>query len=394
MPKFLALTSRGLNEALQEELVQANFKNVEVHPDVVTFEGSWAEAYRAHAVTRIATRILYPVLDFTCYNEEDLYHNIFKRHDFTQYIKPDQTFEVEAHVREHRHLRDQRFVAMKTKDAIADQFRKKFDQRPSVAHGDQATMRVVVRVVRTMASIAIDLTGDSLSHRGYRSQSGEAPLRENIAAALVRYSGWTPDVPLVDPFCGSGTILIEAALAALNLGPTIHPRSYLYQKLLNYKATDWPAPVKAELEAPLQLFGFDEDERVLQKARANAQAAGVAKYIRFERCAVKDLKCPSKTPGFVITNPPYGERIGSKDSVHSAMKEFASSLKTDFDKWQAWILSGDSEATASLKLKAERKIPVWNGSIECRFLRYSIRGKSGSPLRTEVPGNTPGQSED
>lgn len=393
MPKFLALTSRGLNEALREELVQANFKNVEVHPDVVTFEGSWSEAYRAHAVTRIATRILYPVLDFTCYNEDDLYHNILKRHDFTQYIKPNQTFEVEAHVREHRHLRDQRFVAMKTKDAIADQFRKKFNERPSVAHGDEATMRVVVRIVRTMASVAIDLTGDSLSHRGYRSQSGEAPLRENIASALLRYSGWQPEIPLVDPFCGSGTILIEAALSALNLGPTIRPRNFLYQKLMNYKPVEFSAPKLASLSFPLQLFGFDEDERVLQKARTNAQAAGVAKHIRFEKCAVKDLKCPTKTPGIIVTNPPYGERIGSKESVSATMKEFAASMKTHYDQWQAWILSGDSEGTAALKLKAERKIPVWNGSIECRFLRYSIRGKSGSPLRTEVPAATPGHSE-
>lgn len=400
MPQFLALTSRGLNEALQEELVQAHFKNVRLHPDVVSFEGPWSESYRAHGVTRIATRILYPVLDFTCYNEDDLYHNILRRHDFTQYISPQQTFEIEAHVREHRTLRDQRYVAMKVKDAIADQFRRKFNQRPSVAHGEDVDMRVVVRVVRTQVSVAIDLTGESLSHRGYRLQSGEAPLRENIAAALIRYSGWEPRQPLVDPFCGSGTILIEAALMALGRGPQLRARKYLYQNLLSFKGeTEAQSSPSAMPEiavaqpSELRLFGYDADERVLQKARENARRAGVERWIQFERRAVKDLRAPTEDAGLVVTNPPYGERLSSREAVNETMREFASSLKTHFDKWEAWILSGDAEGSAALKLKAERRIPVWNGSIECRFLRYSIRGKSGSPLRTGAPDGTPGHTD-
>lgn len=379
MPKFIALTSRGLTEALGEELAQANFKNVSVHPDVVSFEGSWNEAYRAHTATRIATRILYPVLDFTCYNEEDLYFALNRKHDFTQYIRPEQTFEIEAHVREHRTLRDQRFVAMKSKDAIVDQFRKKFGKRPSVAHGAEADLRVVVKIARTNASVALDLTGESLSHRGYRQQAGEAPLRETLAAGLVRLSGWQPEVPLVDPFCGSGTVLIEAALLALNKRPYMETRPFLYEHLLNYKTPELKVAKNSE-KVSLQLFGYDQDERVLQKAKANARRAGVEKYITFERRNVKDLEAPTKDPGFIVTNPPYGERIGNREAIMQSMREFATALKTHFDGWEAWVLSGDSEVSAAMKLKAERKMPVWNGAIECRFLRYSIRGKRGSPL--------------
>src|ERR1044072_1126104 len=175
MPQFLALTSRGLGGALHSELHSLGFKNLEKQGPNVTFECSWKEMYRAHLQLRTATRILMPILDFEAYNADDLYFALIRKHDFTKYIKPEQTLAIESHVFEHKELRDQRFVAQKSKDAIVDQFRKKFDKRPDV-NSENPDLKVVVRVNRTDISVAIDLTGEPLSFRGYRTQAGEAPL--------------------------------------------------------------------------------------------------------------------------------------------------------------------------------------------------------------------------
>ena len=203
MPTFLAITSRGLLEPLTDELKEMKIKYVKQRSDSVEFEGSWAELYRVHLKSRIATRVLMPVADFVAYNEDDLYKNVFKKHDFTKYITTQQTLRIESHVRENRNLSDQRYVALKTKDAIVDQFWKKFNERPSVGDQEHADLRVVVRVVGTQVSLAIDLTGDSLSLRGYRRFAGDAPLREHVAAGMLKIAKWEAPTPLVDPFCGS-----------------------------------------------------------------------------------------------------------------------------------------------------------------------------------------------
>ncbi len=217
MPRFLAITSRGLLDSLESELQSIGIKRVRKLGDSVEFDSSWSDLYRVHLESRIATRVLLPVLDFEAYNQDDLYHAIFKRHDWTQYIFPQQTLRVESHVREHKNLRDQRFVAMKTKDAIVDQFQNKFSERPSVGDEEKADLRVVIRLIGPKVSVALDLTGESLSNRGYRKVTGEAPVREHVAAGMLRMAKWAPPVPLVDPFCGSGTILIEAALSQVGL---------------------------------------------------------------------------------------------------------------------------------------------------------------------------------
>lgn len=377
MPRFLAITSRGLIDPLGAELEALQIKNVKKHGDSVEFNSSWADSYRVQLWSRIASRVLLPVLDFTAYNQDDLYHGIFKRHDFTSYIKAHGTLRVEAHVREHRELRDQRFVAMKVKDAIVDQFREKFGERPSVAQGDDADLIVVVRVVGTKVSVAVDLTGESLSHRGYRKLAGEAPLRENVAAALVDISGWPGNTYMVDPFCGSGTILIEAALKAAGRRPATVSRHYAFEKLDNLQKDAWqqakkalPEP-KAAPATPL-LFGFDKDSSVLEKARSNARAAGVEKWISFQHHSAIGLKNPVSGVGTLLTNPPYGERLEDVAAAKQLMSDFSSTLKTEFKGWDCWILSGNAEAISGLRLKANRKVPVWNGSIDCRLLNYPI----------------------
>lgn len=376
MARFLAITSKGLLEPLSEELQKIGIKNVRKLGDSVEFQGSWADLYRVHLLSRLSTRVLLPVADFTAYNQDDLYSGIFKRHDFTQYIDPGQSLRIEAHVRDHRELRDQRFVTLKAKDAIVDQFWKKFGKRPDVGGEEEASLRVVVRVVGPKVSVAVDLTGDSMSNRGYRKQAGEAPLREHVAAGLLRLAGYKAPAPLVDPFCGSGTILIEAALREAGRTQLQRRRPFVFTQLRNFNSEVWDemrSEVKAAA-APAEpfLFGYDLDASVLEKAFMNARIAGVEKWIKFEKCDVRDLKAPVHGPGFIITNPPYGLRLQDKPAAAALMSDFASTMKKQFKGWDAFVLSGDAEVSAGLRLKAKQKFPIFNGPLECRLLHYPL----------------------
>ncbi len=377
MPVFLAITSRGLLEPLAEEIKSLGVKRVKPRADAVEFEGSWADCYRVHLRCRLATRILLPVSDFIAYNQDELYYGILKKHDYTKYILPTQTLRVEAHVREHRNLTDQRFVAMKVKDALVDQFREKYDERPSVGTDELADLRVVVRIVRNEVSVALDITGDSLSNRGYRQFMGDAPLREQVAAGLLRLAKWTPPTPIVDPFCGSGTILIEAALDAYGYLATRRRRTFAFEKLQGFQE-----PVYRELKKDLlrkaapkvpMFYGYDKDASVIEKARSNARAAGVENWIQFQRKDVRELQAPLGIEcGKIITNPPYGERLEEEADAKELMSEFSGTLKNHFKGWDVWILNGNPVVMAGLRLKAKVKIPIWNAQIECRFLNYPI----------------------
>jgi len=372
MPKFLAITSRGLIEPLAAELKENNFKHVTAKPDGVEVDCSWAEMQRLHHVTRLATRVLLPVADFIAYNEEELYYGVLRKHDFTKYIDVKQSFRIEAKVRDHVKLRDQRFVAMKVKDAVADQFRQKFGSRPDVGDEEHAALRVVVRVVRNDVSLAVDMTGEPMSHRGYRKEAGEAPLRENLAAGLVLMAGWGHGRKIVDPFCGSGTILIEAALMAAGKPAQVHKNRFLFAKLKNFTPGPKLArePAAEPPEKPL-FYGFDSDGGVIEIAKRNARAAGVEKWIHFEKRDMRQVTAPGDS-GLIITNPPYGERLEDTEKAKALLNEFSSDLKTQFKGWDAWILSGNKEAITGLRLKAARRIPLWNGPIECRFLHYPL----------------------
>jgi 23S rRNA G2445 N2-methylase RlmL len=377
MPRFLAITSRGLLEPLTAELEELKIKRVRARPDCVEFDSSWADCYRVHVHSRLATRVLLPVADFQAYNQDDLYFGVLRKHDFTQYIFPNQTLRVEAHVREHKTLHDQRFVAMKTKDAIVDQFWKKFNERPSVGEEDNTDLRVVIRVVGTQVSMALDLTGETLSNRGYRRFAGEAPLREHVAAGLLRLAKWEQPNPLVDPFCGAGTVLIEAALRCSGASGLKRRRQFTFERLRNFQEQIWTEiknedPKRRAPPAKPFLFGYDIDPAILEKARANARTAGVENWILFQQRDVRQLTPPGEYAGWIITNPPYGDRLSDKESAKKLMADFSKTLKTSFKNWQAWILSGDAEVMSGLKFKAKRRIPVWNGPIECRFLNYPV----------------------
>lgn len=375
MPRFIALTSRGLVDALLLELQGLGLTGLEKTPGGVYFESNWAGCYRANLGSRISTRILLTILDFPAYNQDDLYHNI-QKHDFTKYIDKHQTIAVDASTNSSV-FRDQRFAALKVKDAIVDQFRDKFGERPDV-DSKNADLVINVRINETSVSVGLDTSGEALFKRGYRMETVDAPLKEHVAAALVDISGWDGTVPLVDPMCGSGTILIEAALKKLKIPPGSLRKRFAFQKWKTYQPDAWNEEVEKILsqetewgDAP-KILGYDMDRKAIGAAQANAIAAGVDEHVVFRKQNV-DLLEPPEGRGIVIVNPPYGIRLGDVDLLKDSYRDLGFALKTKFKGWTAWVLSGDPELPSFMGLKATRRMPIYNGPIECRFLKYEIR---------------------
>ncbi len=373
MPEFFASTARGLVEPLETELKDLGLNVTGKYIGGVFFESNWEGCYKANLHSRLASRILKPVLDFTAYQPEELYSQIL-RHDFTKYIKPNQTISIDASISDSK-MRDQRFVAMKVKDAVVDQFREKFGVRPDVDNNNPA-LRIHVRAIKNQFNVAIDTSGDSLFKRGYRKDVGEAPLKENLAAGLLQLAEWDAQTPIVDFMCGSGTFLIEAAMKALNIAPGINRKGFGFQNWLTYDEAAWEKVVQEALDneketLDFKLYGFDIDSKVLKSAKENAKAAGVDDVIEFKRESVATVEPPVEK-GLIVVNPPYGARIGDEDNLRDVYRDLGFTLKHRFKGWDAWILSGNKELIADLKLKSTRKHFVFNGNIECRFLKYSM----------------------
>jgi len=400
MAAFFALTSRGLVDALRDELAQLGAKGLVKEPGGVHFESNWATVYRANLRLRTATRIVKPILEFPAYKNEDLYNNI-RKFDFSTIIEPEGTLAVEASVRDSA-FKDQRFVAMKVKDAIVDQFREKYGTRPSVDN-DRPDLVVVVRAYKNHFSVSLDTSGDPLFKRGYRVGTGDAPLKEHVAAGLLKLAEWDEETPIVDPMCGSGTILIEAALQMRKIAPGTLRRRFGFMAWKGFDSEAFKKELDATMEIedeavarvealqkkvyPLALpenakisgeekhrplfFGYDVDSKVIKLAQANAREAGVDDLISFRRHAMETLEAPIES-GIIITNPPYGARLGEEETLKDVYRDFAFTLKTRFKKWNAFVLSGNPSLSSAMKLKATRKSPVYNGTIECRLLKYEM----------------------
>jgi putative N6-adenine-specific DNA methylase len=373
MPQFFAVTATGLADALEAELKELGFDHTEKNASGVFFESNWEGCYKVNLQSRLASRVLKPVLDFPAYNAEDLYNNI-RKHDFTKYIKPTQTLKIEASISDSA-IRDQRFIAMKTKDAIVDQFREKFGVRPDVDNHNP-DLRIFVKVVRNEFHVSVDTTGDSLFMRGYRKEAGPAPLKENLAAGLLRLSGWDGQSPIVDPTCGSGTIVIEAAMMALKIAPGSMRTHFGFQNLIGYQREVWENVVQEAMDLeiqdlPFKFYASDIDRVVLRSAKENARRAGVDHVIDFHSETVATLKPPVEK-GLLISNPPYGARLGEEDLLKDVYRDMGHTLKHNFKGWDAWILSGNKDLIMDLKLKSTRRHFVYNGPLECRFLKYSM----------------------
>lgn len=362
-------------DLVEKELQSFGLKTFEKTVGGVVFESNWAGCYKANLNSRYASRILKPILDFPAYQNEDIYNNILK-HDFTKYIKPNQTLAVDASVKECKML-DQRFLAMKVKDAVVDQFREKFGSRPDVEN-ESPDLRIHIRGYKNQYHVSIDTSGNSLFMRGYRTKTGEAPLKENLAAGLIGLAEWDMKTPIVDLFCGSGTLLIEAAMMALNIAPGLGRKKFGFMSYTDFDEKVWDKVVDEAIaaekeELDFKLYGYDLDKKVLQMAKQNAKNASVLDFIEFQNNSIAMAAPPEGvTEGLIITNPPYGTRIGDEDNLKDVYRDLGYTLKHRFTGWSAWVLAGSKELLSEMKLKSTKKFFVYNGNIECRFLKYEM----------------------
>jgi putative N6-adenine-specific DNA methylase len=368
--EIIAKTFMGLEPVLAKELMQLGANDVEIGRRMVSFKGDKELLYRANFQLHTAIRILKPIKHFKALSADDVYEGV-KDIDWSEYIGKDKTFAVDAVVfsEEFRHSK---FVAYKVKDAIVDQFREKTGQRPniSVANPD---IRLNIHIAEDKCTLSLDSSGESLHRRGYRQESVEAPLNEVLAAGMILMTGWQGDTDFIDPMCGSGTILIEAALIAHNMAPGIFRKEFAFEKWADFDADLFDKIYNddsREREFHHHIYGYDVDIKAVNTARLNVKAAGLTSDITIEERDFKNFTQPQEK-SIIVTNPPYGERISTPDLL-GTYKMIGERLKHQFAGNEAWILSYREECFAQIGLKPSIKIPLFNGSLECEFRKYQM----------------------
>ncbi len=371
-----ATTQFGLEEVLVDELRQLGATIEHVGSRAVEFSGDKKLLYNTVLWSRTAMRLLRPFADFYARDERALYDEV-ARIDWRKYIRPGQTFAITAVVNKSS-FEHSLYVAQLTKDAIVDQFRERTGERPSIDTRNP-DIRIHLRMLENEVILSLDAAGDSLHRRGYRKGTNEAPLNEVLAAGLILLSGWDKKSPLLDPMCGSGTLLTEAGLIAQRIAPGLfHQGKFGFENWPDFDAKLWER-VREEAEAQrleepqAYLAGSDLDPRVIDHAAQNIEAAGLDDCIRLSVRDVRDARPPQdQPPGLVIMNPPYGERIGEEAQMAALYKTIGDALKTNFQGYEAFIFTGNLEAAKSIGLKVSRRIPLFNGPIDCRLLKYEL----------------------
>ncbi|MEN9496976.1 MAG: hypothetical protein RLZZ137_2016 [Cyanobacteriota bacterium] len=381
----LAVLPPGLEEAGAAELAALGAQGVQPLRRAVRCHTDLATYYRLHLRARLPFRLLRQLAVFPCRGRADLYDGVQHAADWETWLPPDLRFRVDASGAipglSHSH-----YNALQVKNALVDWQRHHWGQRSSVDLEDpDLSMHLHLSPGRPgqtpQATLSLDGSGESLHRRGYRPAMGLAPLKENLAAGLIRLTGWDGTVPLVDPLCGSGTLLIEAACIALGRQPGLQ-RRFALERWPDFDASLWTREVEAAaaLEQdqladgrPLApIVGNETDPAVLAQARANAAAAGVAPWLELQAGDCRDLQ-PPPGPGLLVCNPPYGERIGEREELEQLYADLGAMVKERCGGWDLWLLSGNPELTGALRMKASRRIPISNGGIDCRWLHYAIR---------------------
>ena len=368
--ELIAKTFMGLEPVLAKELTLLGANNVQIGRRMVSFTGDKEMMYRANFSLHTAIKILKPIRHFKAQSADDVYEAI-KKIDWSEYLDNDHTFAVDAVVfsEEFRHSK---FVSYKVKDAIVDQFREKTGSRPniSVANPD---IRLHIHIAESDCTLCLDSSGESLHRRGYRQESVEAPLNEVLAAGMILMTGWQGDTDFIDPMCGSGTLLVEAALIARNMAPGLFRKEYAFEKWPDFDADLFDRIYNddsQEREFKHHIYGYDIDMKAVNTARLNAKAAGLTADITVEQRDFKDFVQP-KEKSIMVCNPPYGERISTPDLL-GTYRMIGERLKHQFLNNEAWILSYREECFEQIGLKPSIKIPVFNGSLECEFRKYQI----------------------
>lgn len=371
--KFFVTCAKGVEELVAAELAALEIVTAKIERGGVAFSGSLLDGCKACLWLRTASRVLQVLAEFPATTPQELYDGV-RCIDWPQYLRPEMTMAVDAVLRDSA-MTHSGFLALKTKDAVVDALRDRFGRRPDV---DTKTpdLRVNVHLVKNRCTVSLDLAGDPLDRRGYRLDRNKAPLRENLAAALVAFSGWQGEVPFYDPMCGSGTIAIEAALLASRTAPGLLREKFAFQRWPHHDQQAWQAVLAAaeslrRRELPARICGFDRSPGTIDMARQNARRAGVAGLVTFTPADFSTF-APETAPAVIIFNPPYGERMGDLAELTGLYRQFGDILKQRCAGTSAFILCGNSDLVKHIGLKASRRIPLWNGPLECRLLKYDL----------------------
>ena len=370
MEYFVAKTFAGLETELLKELHALGAKNCEKLSRAVAFEGDLEMLYRANYYCRTALRILWRQKRFTFKNNRQFYDQIF---DFPaeQYLSPDGTLAVHATIVDSI-FNTPLYASVLAKDAICDRFRDRFERRPSVDK-EYPDVQFHLHIYKDEAQLFMDSSGESLHKRGYKVRNHPAPLNEVVAAAMIMNSGWTGDCDFIDPMCGGATLLVEAAMQALNIPAGFYRREYGFYQWKNFDRRLWKkvrdeADIKDDVA--INFYGSDIDGRYLDIARANVQKARLQDFIVLERQDIRHSN-PENVPSVVMMNPPYGERL-SVDDINILYQEIGDTLKKRYAGCRAFIISSDKDALKRIGLKPARKWPMLNGSLECMFQEYEL----------------------
>ncbi len=383
LEQFFATCPRGLEALLAEELHTQGAQQIAVTQGGVGFAGEFELCYRVNLYARLASRVLWRIGGGDYQDEEDVYQGALSL-DWPAFFSVDHTMMVKV-TAQRAPLKSLEFVTLRIKDAVCDRFREAVGERPSIDTRDPG-VRIHAYLTAETCTMYLDTSGQALFKRGLRKQAGLAPLNENLAAGMVMLSGWQPGIPLFDPMCGSGTILMEAALMALRIAPG-SGRNFGFERLFRFHAETWQALRQAAQAAqlpptPQEIYGRDMFGSMLDDARANVLAAGLEDVIELKQGNVLEIPAPAKS-GVIVTNPPYGVRIGEESELAAFYPQLGDWLKRRCAGWNAYILSADMALPKLIRLNASRRTPLYNGALECRLFEYKIVAGSARREKTE-----------
>ena len=378
--QFFATCPRGLEALLADELLVQRALKILVTDGGVSFEGNLDTMYRVNLHSRIATRVMSRVGQGSYSSEEDIYKATFKL-NWPGWFKVNQTIRVKV-TGVKCPLKSLDFVTLRIKDAVCDRFREEGALRPSVSVRDP-DVRIHAYLTQDQYQLYLDTSGAPLYQRGFRDVSVIAPLRENLAAGILMLTGWQPGMPILDPMCGSGTFLIEAAMMAVNQPPGMK-RNFGFQKLTSFDESLWK---KIETEALhqmkpiefLDIYGSDIDLRAVRVTRHNLKVAGLEEVAKVLQSDFVKLEPPT-SEGVLVTNPPYGQRIGEDEDLKEVYPVWAKHMKESFGGWDTYFLTADLEMPKDMRLKPTKKTPLFNGALECRLFEIKmVRGSNRKP---------------
>lgn len=380
---MLAKTFKGLEEVLAQELIELGANDVQLERRAVSFRGDKTLLYRANFCLRTAIRILVPIVSFKAKDTDELYQQL-RRLDWSQYMKVDSTFAIDATVYSDA-FRNSRFVTYRAKDAIADYWVENAHKRPNVST-QTPDLLFNIHIAKEQVTLSLDSSGESLHKRGYRVATTEAPINEVLAAGMLLLAGWKGQSDFYDPMCGSGTLLIEAALIARNIAPGVFRQSFAFEQWPDFDSDLWSDIYNddsQEREFEHTIYGSDASFYAIQQAAKNIKSAGVQKDIELKQIRIEELKPIADTNALVMLNPPYGERLKSNKEMEDLYSSIGTTLKHQFAGATAWIISSNEAAMKCIGLKPTAKLRLLNGELDCQFNKYELfNGKRATHLHS------------